>query len=107
MAIEVAKKIVHREIQVDRNIIQTLVRVALSHISEKSSITVRLNPTDYKYITEQHTKSAMPEGWDMSLQSDNSIQQGGCVIETECGDIDARIEERFREVERTFFEDLK
>jgi flagellar assembly protein FliH len=107
LAIEVAKKIVHREIQVDRNIIQTLVRVALSHVTEKSSITVRLNPVDYKYVTERHEELAQAEGRDISLQSDNTIEQGGCLIETKCGDIDARIQERFSEVENAFFEDLK
>jgi len=34
LALAVSKKIVHREIQVDRDIVQTLVRVALSHVAE-------------------------------------------------------------------------
>jgi flagellar assembly protein FliH len=107
LAIEVAKKIVHREIEVDRNVIQTLVRVALSQVTEKKSVTVRLNPADYKYLLEQREMLPLKEDWDISLQSDNSIGQGGCLVETTCGDIDARIEEKFREVENAFFEDLK
>lgn len=106
LALEVAKKIVNREIQADRSIIQTLVRVALSRVSEKTSVTVRLNPMDYKFLMDRNDEMA-DEGCAVSLQSDNSIAQGGCLVETSCGDIDARIEEKFREVENAFFEDLK
>jgi len=107
LAIEVAKKIVHREIQADREIIETLVRVALGHVAEKSAVTVHLSPADYNYLLEQKAELSQSEGRDISLLADKSIERGGCLIQTECGDIDARIEEKFREVEHAFFERLK
>ncbi|MBN2319542.1 MAG: hypothetical protein JXR49_10720 [Acidobacteria bacterium] len=107
LAIEIAKKIVKREIQADQNIIQALVRVALSRVTEKASVTVRLNPMDYKFLMERGAAVAKAEGCDVSLQSDNSIEQGGCLVETSCGDIDARIGEKFREVENAFFGDME
>ena len=107
LSVEISKKIVHREIQVDRDIIQTLVHVALSHVAEKSAITIHLSPVDYSYLLEHRAELAQAEGRDISLLADKSIEQGGCLIETECGDIDARIEEKFREVEHAFFEDLR
>lgn len=107
LAVEVAKKIVHREIQVDRDIIQTLVRVALSHVAEKSAVTIHVSPADYNYLLEHRAELAQTEGRDIALLADKSIERGGCLVQTECGDIDARIEEKFREVEQTFFEGLK
>ncbi len=109
LAVEVAKKIVHREIQADREIIQTLVKVALSHVAEKSAVTVHLHPVDYSYILEHRAElsSGGDEDREVALLADKSIERGGCLIQTECGDIDARIEEEFREVERSFFEGLK
>ena len=106
LAVEVAKKIVHREIQLDKEIIQTLVRVALTHVAEKSAVTVHLSPLDYNYLLEQRAELSQTEGRDISLLADKSIERGGCLIQTECGDIDARIEEKFREVEHAFFEGL-
>lgn len=105
LALEVAKKVVHREVQIDREIIQTLVRVALTHVTAKSAVTVHLNPADYSFMLE-HRASLMRSGdseREMVLLADKSIDRGGCLIETECGDIDARIEAEFDEVERTFF----
>lgn len=104
LALAVAKKIVHREIRIDRDIVQTLVHVALSHVSEKSAVTICLNPEDYSYLLERRAEVSQSEGREISLQADKSIERGGCLIQTNCGDIDARIEERFREVEQSFFE---
>jgi flagellar biosynthesis/type III secretory pathway protein FliH len=107
LAVEVAKKILHREINADPDIIQTLVRVALGHVAEKSAVTIHLNPADYSYLLEQRAELSQSEGRDIALLADKSIERGGCLIQTECGDIDARIEEKFREVEHAFFEGLK
>jgi flagellar assembly protein FliH len=106
LAIEVAKKIVHREIQVDRDIIQTLVHVALTHVAEKTPVTIHVNPVDYNYISERQTELSHAEGRSLTLVADKSIERGGCMIETDCGDIDARLEEKFREVEQAFFEGI-
>lgn len=105
LALEVAKKIVHREVNVDREIVQTLIKVALSHIAIKSPVTIRLHPADYNFVLEQRTASVPlgESGLDITLLADKSIERGGCLIATECGDIDARIEEEFREVEHAFF----
>jgi flagellar assembly protein FliH len=107
LAVAVAKKIVHREIQVDKDIIQTLVHVALSHVAEKSAVTIHLNPLDYGYLLERRAELSQNEGRDISLLADKSIERGGCLVQTECGEIDARIEEKFKEVEHSFFESLK
>ena len=62
LAVAVAKKIVHREIQVDRDIVQTLVHVALSHVAEKSAVTICLNPVDYSYLVERRAELSQSEG---------------------------------------------
>lgn len=105
LALEVAKKVVHREVQVDREIVQTLIKVALNHVAVKSAITIRLHPVDLEFVSRER-KASMPADEsqrEITLLADKSMERGGCLIETECGDIDARIEEEFREVERAFF----
>jgi flagellar assembly protein FliH len=107
LAVEVAKKIVHREISADPDVIQTLVRVALSHVAEKTAVTIHLNPADYNYLLEQRAELSQSEAREIALLANKSVERGGCLIQTACGDIDARIEEKFREVEHAFFEGLK
>jgi len=109
LALAVAKKIVHREIQADKEIIQTLVKVAMSHVAEKTAVTVHLHPLDYNFILERKAELSQNDraGGEISLLADKSIERGGCLVRTECGDIDARIDEEFREVERGFYEGFK
>jgi len=104
LAIEVAKKIVHREIQADPEIVQTLVHVALSHAAERSPVTVRVHPLDHRAFLDKHPGWAEEsgDGREVVIVADKTIERGGCLIQTECGDVDARIEEEFREVERAF-----
>jgi flagellar assembly protein FliH len=107
LALEVAKKIVHREIRADKEIIQTLVKVALSHVAEKSAVTIHLHPLDYNFVLEHKAELSQSEHGvrEIVLLADRSIERGGCLVKTECGDIDARIEEKFREIEQGFFEE--
>jgi len=104
LAVAVARKIVDREINIDPEITQTLVHVALARVSEKSAAVIRLNPVDCDFLANQPGEQAQAEGREVSFVSDNSISRGGCVIQTDCGNIDARVEEKFREVENAFFE---
>lgn len=106
LSLEIAKKVVKREVTIDEEVILTLVKVALSRLGDESAMTLRVNPRDYQFLARhrstQGTSSALNEG--IKLVEDPSITRGGCLIETESGIIDARVEEQFREVEKGFFE---
>ena len=107
LAVAVAKKIVCREISLDATIIHTLVRVALERVSGKSRIVVHLSPTDYEYMRAKREELEQLHGQEITFTPDHTITQGGCLIQTETGDIDARIEEEFHEVENVFFKGLR
>ena len=106
LSLEIAKKVVKREVTIDEEVILTLVKVALSRLGEESPMTLRVNPRDYQFLvryrSNQGTSSVLHEG--IKLVEDPLISRGGCLIETESGIIDARVEEQFREVEKGFFE---
>ncbi len=100
LAIEIAKKIVHRQVTVDSEVALTLARVALARIHNRAQAKVYLHPDDFVYVTKHLDR--LPQGSSVELAEDRSISRGGCLIETEMGDIDARIEQQFAELERSF-----
>jgi len=106
LALEIARKVVKREISIDEEIIVTLVRVALKRVSDQTLITVRLNPMDYSVVKRHqamgNAADILNEG--VRLAEDPLISRSGCVIETESGLVDARIEEQFREIEKGFLD---
>src|SRR5262245_59415026 len=53
LSLEVARKIIKREVAIDEELILTLVKVALSRVADQTLITIRVNPRDYQTI-ERH-----------------------------------------------------
>lgn len=102
LALEVAKKIVQREVTVDHEVALTLTRVALSRLHNRALATVRLHPEDYAYVNAHSERLGSHSS--IEIVADRSIGRGGCLVETEMGDVDARIEQQFAEIERGFFE---
>ena len=92
LALSIAKKVV------------CVAREALRRVESPGKIKIKLNPTDLQFI--QDTKSQLShllknvDG--IRFEAEDSIQSGGCVIETEMGDIDARIEKQFQAIEESF-----
>ena len=105
LSLEIARKIIKREVAIDEELIHALVKVALDRVADQALITVRVNPKDHQAM-ERH-RTAGPSGTlseSVKLVEDPLISRGGCIIETESGTIDARIEEQLREIEKGFFE---
>ena len=98
LALEIAKKIVHREATIDHEIALTLARVALSRLHNRAVAAVHLHPDDYAHVVMHREK--LSSNASVELVEDRSIARGGCLVSTEMGDIDARIEQQFAEIER-------
>ncbi len=98
LSIEIAKKLVHREIQIDEKIIATLVRVALERLTVKSGIQVTVNPLDADILNSE-LKDLLGEDGPVKLKTDEKLRRGDCLVESDYGSVDARISEQFKEIE--------
>ena len=108
LALSIAKKIVCHEVKNHKETVVCVAREALSRVENPAKIKIKLNPTDLQFI--QNTKSDLSrfihnvDG--IRFEAEESIQSGGCVIETDMGDIDARIERQFQAIEESFKTEL-
>ncbi len=102
LALEVARKVVHREVATDPDIVLTLARVALERLHPRAVAKVRLHPEDLEYVTARRHQLSNTSA--LEFVADASVGRGGCMIQSEHGDIDARIEEQFASIERGFFQ---
>ncbi len=100
LAIEIAKKIVHREVTIDSEIVMTLARIGLSRLHNRVAATIHLHPDDFAYMSAH--REQIDAGHALELVEDRSIGRGGCLVHTEMGDVDTRIEQQFAEIERAF-----
>ncbi len=104
LALSIAKKIVCHEVKTTEETVVCVAREALSRVENTGKIKVKLNPADLQFM--QDTKSQLSHFLDdvenIRFEAEDSIQSGGCLIETDMGDIDARIEKQFQAIEESF-----
>ncbi len=102
LALAIARKVIHHEVRTEREVVVSVVKAALQAAVLSERITIKLNPLDLDVAVEN--KADLMEHVDGSpkvrLEEDERVQQGGCVIETAYGSIDARLDEQMAEVEK-------
>ncbi len=101
LVMEIAEKVIGKMVHEHRAAILAIVRQAIES-SLGDRLTVRLNPEDYKAIHEQtaELRELVDRSKRLVFKEDESISQGGCVVETEVGVIDAQLETQLRAIRK-------
>jgi flagellar assembly protein FliH len=104
LALSIARKIVCHEVQVSRETVTCVAREALSRVNNPTKIKIKLNPDDLQFIkdTQSQLSHFLRNVDNIRFEAEASIQNGGCLVETDRGDIDARIEKQFEAIEALF-----
>ena len=105
-AFEVAKKVVQREISND-TVINENVRTAINKIMGANEVRLKLNPSDIDQMTEASKNLIHGSSFNkIKIEPDVRIEQGGCLIETEIGSVDARISTQLSEIQKQLEDSL-
>ncbi len=100
LAISIAEKVIHQEVSTEKGVILSVLRAAVKNILDKDEIKIRLNPRDYACMME--VKPEILRGFDgirnVAFEEDEGIEQGGAVIETLSGEVDARLDHQLSEI---------
>jgi flagellar assembly protein FliH len=102
----IARKIIKVITENQKTVIISNVVEALRKVRDKGSVTIRVNMTDVE-LTTAHIKEfiQLVEGSaSVQIAEDSSVDQGGCIIETDFGEIDARIASQLAELEAKILE---
>ena len=95
MSLDIAKKIIKREIETDPSIILDNIQELLKTLSkEESKITLKVNPIQVSLVKSEVPEMLTNVGLEARIMvvPDDSIMEGGCLVETTNGVIDATIE---------------
>jgi flagellar assembly protein FliH len=105
LAIAIARRVLHRELAVDPEAIQGLVKAALEKVQSRDICRVRIHPDHHPHVRGYLERSGMPPG--LEVIADPSLHCGDLLIETKRGDLDASIDTQLREIERGFADRIK
>ncbi|AHH03265.1 Flagellar assembly protein fliH [Borrelia nietonii YOR] len=104
LVMQIAVKVVKKIIDSQKGVVIENVNEALKKIKSKTNIIIRVNLDDIDVVS--HQKQEFISKFDfienLEVVEDVNIGKGGCVIETDFGEIDARISSQLDRIEEKF-----
>lgn len=101
--LEIAKKVISQELKCKENIL-LLVREAFEKCSKDQKAILKLSEEDYDYVcaNSDELAASLERSEEIEIKKDLSLKEGGCVIETPYGSIDASADKKFEKIENDF-----
>jgi len=100
MSLAIAEKVIHVEATTNREVIRGVLKEAIKNIGDRENMKIRVHPDDFHYMIQ--IKNDFLQSFDgirnMVFAEDESIQRGGAIIETVCGEVDARLDQQYYEI---------
>jgi len=106
LAVDIAGKIVYREISENDGFVLSTIKAALQQLRDRHELKIRVNPADYELAREHKDEIASSCDGVRSIEiiEDRRVGQGGSLIESSNGHLDARLDTQLGEVERALLE---
>ena len=100
LAVEIAEKLIHAQISLDRSFIIESTKAALKPLTEANRARIRVNPFDSVILNNAREEllAATASLRGVEIVDDDSIL-GGCIVETDRGAVDATVETRLKLLE--------
>jgi flagellar assembly protein FliH len=102
MVIALVKKVIHFELSTKEDSVQEMIRLAVQAVLDKESMTIKINPAD-----KEHAENFRPELQhlfgeikNISFEPNTGIERGGCIIETNFGTVDARMDKLSDQIDK-------
>jgi len=102
LALKIARKVIHQEIVANDELVVNILTAAIKLAMDRERLKIRIHPDDLAICLERRPDimKAVDGIKQLLFEPDESIGKGGALIEYAFGEIDARIEQQFIEVER-------
>jgi flagellar assembly protein FliH len=105
LAIAIARRVLHREVTVDPESIEGLIKVALDKLNARDMCKVRVHPSHATFLKNSFQSHSSSQN--VELIADGSLRCGDAIFETAHGTLDASIESQLSEIERGFADRLQ
>jgi len=108
LAVSIAEKIVAKELSLDRGRIVELLSKALEKVENAERIRIRVHPEDLEILDTCKAEGlfCLDDLGRVEVTPDIHIQKGGCMVESNLGTIDGRLEKQFEVIQEVFRTEL-
>lgn len=92
LALAISEKVVKKVVDEDLDTVVRVTKEAIGQIVDKQNLIVHVSNADYDLVSELVSEFIAMEGVEnCKIERDPNVQPGGCILETESGNVDARI----------------
>lgn len=101
--LQISRKVISNELKCKDNIL-LLVKDAFEKCSKEHKVVLKLSEQDYEYVSENKEELAkmLERSEEVEIKKDLSLKEGGCVIDTPLGSIDASAYTKMDKIEEDF-----
>ena len=106
LVLQISQKVIKVLSENQKNVVINNVIQALRKLKSRGAVVIRVNLADLE-LTTQHTQDflkVVENVKSVTVLEDSTVDKGGCVIETDFGEIDARISSQLQEIEERILE---
>lgn len=96
LAVAVAERVIGQALEQRPELVRPMVRSVLERARRARRLELRVHPDDVEHLR------GLGDGPDrvVAVEADPAVRRGGCVLRTDVGEVDARLEVRLAAVER-------
>lgn len=100
LALGIAGKLLGAEVRTRPEAIAELVRDALAGVRQARRVTIAVNPANVERLRERSHQLELSTACEVQVVGRADLDPAGCLIESDCGIVDARLETRLETLER-------
>lgn len=105
LSIEIARRVLHRELSVDGSALEGLIKAAIEKLENQEVYRVRIHPDQEKLVRTCLDQTG--RGQSITVVSDPVQPKGGAVFEISRGSLDASVGTQLAEIERGLIDQLE
>lgn len=94
LALDIARKVVEVEVTTNKEVVRRAVEKALREL-KGTTITLRLHPDDFSLLGDDLSLINLNRDWSVRLVSDERVERGGVIAESEHGLVDLQPSTKF------------
>ncbi len=102
LVISAAQRVVHDELKVNKDVVLKVLESAMQAMTATEKVEIRMNPEDLEYHREESADfmNYLEEARGFAIVADQELTRGGVLIESNHSEIDARIEEGIKNIDK-------
>jgi len=102
LAVRIAEKLVGQELRIAPDAVTGMVREALRSVRRAERLVIQAHPADAVILNEHISALRNPAGMarEIEIAPNASLARGDCIVESDIGIIDARLDTQLKNLER-------